>query len=217
MNRQSGSWWLWMGFKHVESKISSCLPKDELKKRWTVHIKEKPNRVGSIWLVSEWKWKLRCSNSLKLDCWMFSENDLWLKQVCADSNVYFCERNSLVSGNECICSKTGDLNANACLKNCISSWFRIVVYHRSYQLFLQMKMNVFVVDKTVVFIFVMENFNTASFKCHPPSQYFSFPAYLLSKTQDEVTLLNTNSSWSFINLLLPLCVRLVTRRSLQPL
>lgn len=206
-----------MGFKQVESKISSCLPKDELKRRWTVHLREKPNSVGSIWAVSGWKWKLRCSNSLKLDCWMFSENDLWLKQVCADSNVCFCERNSLVSGNECICSKTGDLNTNACLKNYISSWFRIAMYHRSYQLFLQMKMNVFAVDKAVVLILVMDNFNAASFKHNLPSQYLSFPAYLLSKTQDEVTLLNTNSSWSFINLLLLLCVRLVTRRSLQPL
>lgn len=154
---------------------------------------------------------------------MLSENSLWLKQVCADPNVCFCDRKSLASGNECICSQTVDPNASACLKNCISSWFRILVYYGNYHLFLQMTVNVFAVDKKkkrkkkVIFILVMENSNTASFKCHPPSQYLAFPPYLYSETQDEVTLLSTNSSWSFINLLLPLCVCLVTRRSLQPL
>lgn len=56
-----------------------------------------------------------------------------------------------------------------------------------------MKINMFAVDEIVVFILVMEDFNDASFKCHPPSQCLSFPPYLLSKTQDEVTLLNINS------------------------
>lgn len=59
--------------------------------------------------------------------------------------------------------------------------------------FSQMKINVFAVDELVVLILVAEDFTTASFKCHPPSQCLSFPPYLLSKAQDEVTLLNVNS------------------------
>lgn len=40
--------------------------------------------------------------------------------------------------------------------------------------FSYMKMNVFTVHKTVFFILVMENFDTAAFKCHLPHHIFLF-------------------------------------------